>query len=136
MPIMTLYSNQELIEKARKIAKLHRSSENVKTGEVGCALVSETGNIYKGVSIDACCGIGFCAESSAIASMVLNGEYQIARIVAVDGEGTVMPPCGRCREFMYQIDARNYDAEIILSENSVVRLEELLPEPWQKRVSS
>ncbi|MBA7554547.1 hypothetical protein ES705_47171 [subsurface metagenome] len=111
-------------------------TEDVIIGEVGCALVTDKDNIYIGASIHACCGIGFCAEHSAIASMVTNGEYRIKKIVAVSGDGAVLPPCGRCRELMYQINEDNWNTEIIVGETRVVKLKDLLPEPWQKRVSN
>ncbi len=131
--IMKQFSNEQLIQKAKEIAKLHESSFEVKIGEVGCTLISEKGNLYLGVSIHACCGVGFCAEHSAIASMVLKQEYRIKKIVAVCGDGTILSPCGRCRELMYEIDEKNYDTEIILDKNRVVKLKDLLPEPWQKK---
>ena len=92
---MAQLTNEQLIQKAKEIAKLHKSSDDVRIGNVGCALISEKGNLYLGVSIRACCGIGFCAEHSAIANMVLNQEYKINKIVAVTGNGTILPPCGR-----------------------------------------
>ena len=47
--------------------------------------------------------------------MITNGESKIAKIVAVDWNGKIIPPCGRCREFMYQVDPLNADTTIILS---------------------
>jgi cytidine deaminase len=83
------------------------------------------------VCIDTGCGTGFCAEHAAIAAMVTAGEYRIARIVAVwkDEAGTtfVLPPCGRCREFMRQIDPANLDAEVVLGRQESVKLRDLLP---------
>jgi len=125
--------NEDLIEKARQVAKLHNSSEDVRIGEVGCALITDKNNIYTGVSIHACCGIGFCAEHSAIASMVTNQEYNIKKIVAVTSDGIILPPCGRCRELMYQINDQNLNSEIIIEKNKVVKLNHLLPEIWQKK---
>lgn len=130
---MTTLNNKELIKRAKDIADLKNISEDVRIGDVGCALITTKGQLYLGVSIHACCGIGFCAEHSAIASMVLNKEYRIEKIVAVTGDGTVVPPCGRCRELMYQIDEKNWNTDIIIDTNKVVKLKTLLPEPWQKK---
>lgn len=130
---MQKVTNNELISKAKKIAKFHKISDDVRIGDVGCSLITDQGNVYVGVSIHACCGVGFCAEHSAIANMVTNTEYKIAKIVTVSGDGTILPPCGRCRELMYQINEENYDTEIILEENKIVKLKELLPDPWQKK---
>ena len=126
-------NNKELIEKARQVAKLHKVSEDVRIGDVGCALISERGNIYLGVSIHACCGVGFCAEHSAIASMVTNREYKIKTIIAVTGDGIVVPPCGRCRELMYQINEKNLDTEVIIEKDKITKLRNLLPERWQDK---
>jgi cytidine deaminase len=71
--------------------------------------------------------MGFCAEHSAIAAMVTAGELRIRRIVAVLQDGTILPPCGRCREFMFQIDAHNLETKVILGKDKSVRLKELLP---------
>lgn len=66
--------------------------------------------------------------------MVTAGEYQIARIVAVwrDEQGRlyVLPPCGRCREFIRQIDPGNLDTEVILGPDRSARLRDLLP-AWE-----
>ena len=78
-------------------------------------------------------GIGFCAEHSAIASMVTHGEQSISKIVAVLGDGRILPPCGRCREFMRQIDASNMDhTEVLLARDQVVKLRDLMPYPWDE----
>ncbi len=131
---MTQITNAELIERAKEIAKFHRAAEEVRIGEVGCALVTDRGNVYSGVSIDARCGVGFCAEHSAVASMVTNGEYKIKKIVAVSSDGIILPPCGRCRELIYQVNEKNLDMDIIVEKNKITKLRNLLPDLWQKRV--
>jgi len=134
---MIVITNKDLIQKAKEVAELRVVSEDVRIGDVGCALLTGKNNVYVGVSIHACCGIGFCAEHSAIAAMVTNREYKIKKIVAVTSDGIILPPCGRCRELMYQISEENYkQTEIILEENKVVKLKDLLPEPWQKKINS
>ena len=102
-------------------------------GDVGCALVTIKGNIYLGVCIDTGSGMGFCAEQSAIAAMVTNGEYVIKRIVAVIKNGVIIPPCGRCREFMSQIHDKNLNADVITNKNKIVKLKELLPYRWDEK---
>ncbi|HIH21153.1 MAG: cytidine deaminase [Candidatus Diapherotrites archaeon] len=124
--------NEELIGIAKSVVKPKRISREVSTGTIGCALVTGKGNVYTGVCIDASCGIGFCAEHSAIASMVTNGEFKIRKIVAVSQSGKIFPPCGRCRELMCQISGDALGIEIIVGKNKVLKLKELLPSPWQK----
>jgi len=98
-------------------------------GAVACALRTQAGNVYTGICLDLACGIGFCAEHAAVAEMLKHRERRIDVIVAVGKRG-VLPPCGRCRELMLQIDAANADAQIILRGDRTVRLSELLPEHW------
>jgi cytidine deaminase len=100
-------------------------------GDVGSTLVTYRGTTYSGVCIDTGAGTGFCAEHSAIAAMVTAGEYRIAKIVAVwkDKDGTVyvLPPCGRCREFIRQVDDANLNTEVVLGRDTTRPLRELLP---------
>lgn len=130
---MKAYSNHEMIEKAHSVLNPRELGHGNSAGDVACALLTVDGNLYYGVCMDISSGIGFCAEHAAIAAMVTAGESRIAKIVAVWGEGTVLPPCGRCREFMYQVDEANYEnCEVILGEDQSVRLKDLLPHPWHE----
>jgi len=114
---MTAASNEELIESAQAILKPHAVDGRL-LGDVASTLITDRGTPYSGVCIDTASGTGFCAEHSAIAAMVTAGEYRIAKIVAVwrDEEGAlyVLAPCGRCREFIQQIDPANIDTEVVL----------------------
>jgi len=123
-------SDEELIKKAKSVLKPRKIKNGCTIGEVGCALVTDKGNVYLGISIDTCCGIGFCAEHSAIAAMVTHGEHVIKKIVAVAEGGKPIPPCGRCREFMHQIHEKNLETKVIIGKNKAVRLKDLLPFPW------
>lgn len=129
-----MVTNEELINKAKSIVKPKKMKHGFVVSDCGCALVTDKNNIYLGVSIDTCSGIGFCAEHSAIAAMITSGEYQIKKIVAVDEKGIVLPPCGRCREFMHQIHEENLDADVIVGKNKIVKLRELLPYPWDENL--
>jgi cytidine deaminase len=132
IPMMQI-SNGELIEKAKSVVKSRKIKHGFTVGDVGCALITDKGNVYLGVSIDTCCGIGFCAEHSAIAAMVTHGEHVIKKIVAVVEDGTPISPCGRCREFMHQIHEENIEAEVIIGKNKSVKLKDLLPLPWDAK---
>ncbi|MBN1619207.1 cytidine deaminase [candidate division WOR-3 bacterium] len=91
--------NELIIEAQKFLGEFRLSEDFLSAGSVAAALVTESGNIYTGICIDFACGIGFCAEHSAIAEMLKNRETQIDTIVAVNKNGLI-PPCGRCREMM------------------------------------
>ncbi len=121
-----------LVERAHALARPAQWSEECIAGEVGCILLAQSGNEYTGVSISAACGIGFCAEHSAIAAMVTAGESRIEEIVAVNGEGRVLPPCGRCRELMVQVNHANVRTRVHLPAGRTALLAEILPDRWQE----
>jgi len=125
-------SNEELIEKAKSIVAPKKMKHGFTSADCGCALVTDQGNIYLGVSIDTSSSMGFCAEAGAIAAMITNKEYKIKKIVAALEDGTVLPPCGRCREFMNQIDESNLETEVLISKDKVVKLSDLLPYTWDQ----
>ena len=121
---------EKLIEQAKSVIRARKNGDFT-IGDVGCALITDKSNVYLGVCIDTSSSMGFCAEHNAIGSMVTAGETRIKKIVAVwkdKKKGVfVMHPCGRCREFMRQIDKRNMEAEVILGKNRVAKLKDLLP---------
>jgi cytidine deaminase len=38
-----------------------------------------------------------------------------------------VPPCGRCREFIRQIDEANLETDVLLGQDKMRKLKELLP---------
>jgi cytidine deaminase len=123
-------SNRDLILAASETLNPHLVGDRL-FGDVGSVLTTPSGSLYRGVCIDTGSGTGFCAEHSAIAAMVTAGEFRIERIVAVWRDDSarlyVLPPCGRCREFIRQVDPANLDTEVILDLNRSASLRELLP---------
>ena len=123
----------KLIEEAQRVlGEFKLSSDEYSAGSVAAALLSSNGNIYTGINIDIACGIGFCAEHAAVAQMLKNRETKIDMIVAMNAEG-VIPPCGRCRELLFQIDNKNIDTKVYVSSDSYMTLDELLPNRWESR---
>src|SRR5262245_36867943 len=75
-------------------------------GSCAAAILSDRGDVFTGICLDLACGIGFCAEHAAIAEMLKSRQTRITAAVAVCGD-TIVPPCGRCRELMAQINTAN-----------------------------
>ena len=89
---------RDLIAAAEALARPFVASDDCTSGDVAAALVTSAGNLYTGICIDAECGIGFCAEHAAVAEMLKARDSAVRMIVAVDRDGAVLPPCGRCRD--------------------------------------
>lgn len=118
-----------LKEVAMRLAKDTVASKYVRYGHVACALLTDKGNVYTGISINAKCALGSCAEHAAIADMFKAGETKIVKLVSAS-ENNVVVPCGRCLELIRQVNEENVNAEILLKNNSIKKLSELLPNRW------
>lgn len=127
-------NDADLYRRARETLNPRKLSAFAEAGGVASSLVTECGNVYVGVCIDTSSGMGFCAEHNAIGHMVTNGESRILTIVSVNWSGVILSPCGRCREFIYQMDAGNAQTRVLLADNRVTTIAELLPEHWAREL--
>jgi cytidine deaminase len=131
--------NIDLIKEAEQLLNPHKDDNGRLHGDVASVILSKKGNIYKGVCVDTP-SWGLCAERSAAASMITNGEYEIAKVIAVWKDDKtnkihVLPPCGHCRQFIRDISESNLNAEVILGKDSSKTLKELIPEhEWPQSV--
>jgi cytidine deaminase len=123
-------AKSQLIEAAQEVCGEFRLRKDFSAGSVSAAIRTAKGNVYTGICIDLACGLGFCAEAAAVAEMLKHRETHISEVVAVSDGKVLGSPCGRCREMMVQVDARNLDSMVILGDNQEVSLRELLPDHW------
>lgn len=122
----------KLYAEARAVLKPRKVSGIIEAGGVGGHRIG-IGRIYVGVCVDGACTLGICAERNAVFNMLTNGEDAIRRVVAVNWDGKVMPPCGACRELMAQLMPEGYkNMEVMLDyeKNEIVTLEALTPHWW------
>jgi cytidine deaminase len=128
---MDAREQRDLIVAAERLLRPHRVGDRL-FGDVAAIVQTPSGSWFGGACIDTASGTGFCAEQAAVAAMVTAGEYQAAAVVAVwrdeNGRLYVLPPCGRCREFLRQVDPANLDTLVLLGNGRALPLGELLPE--------
>ena len=113
----------QLFFEAVKVLNPRKISEDIEVGGVAAALVTDKGNVYRGVCIDTACSMG-------ISAMLTAGESRVEKIVAVDWAKRILPPCGRCREFLMQLG--NPDALVLVAEDTAIKVKDLLPFSWQE----
>jgi cytidine deaminase len=121
----------ELYQTAKSVLNPRQLSASAEAGGVGAALLSESGRIYTGVCIDTACSMGFCAEHAAAAAMITAGENRVLKMIAVGWDGAILPPCGRCREFISQLHDDNLYTEVMVGEGLTLTLQALLPHDWR-----
>jgi cytidine deaminase len=121
----------DLYQKAKTVLNPRRLSNEVDAGGVAAALLTDSGAVYTGVCIDTACSMGFCAEHAAAAAMVTAGENRVLKMIAIGWDGKILPPCGRCREFISQLHDDNLNTEVLVAEGVTVTLRDLLPYDWR-----
>jgi cytidine deaminase len=129
-------SLQELIEVAKN-ARL-RSVAPFSNFLVGAAVKTEDGKVYTGCNIEsASYGLTVCGERVAIWKALSEGDKHFTELAIVADTETLTPPCGTCRQIIWEF-AR--DATIILGnlrgESQVVSIRELLPRAFDARFLS
>jgi cytidine deaminase len=96
---------------------------------VGAALQDTVGRIHTGCNVEnATYGLTLCAERVAVFKAISEGAREFQRIaIAADSE-TLTPPCGACRQILWEFCG---DIEIVLvnlrGESETLRLKELFP---------
>lgn len=123
---------EKLYQAAREVLNPRQIASYSYAGSVASALLTSSGKIYTGVCIDTPGSMGCCAEQAAIATMITAGESKIVKILAVYKDGNIIPPCGKCREYISKIHDENKTCLVKVNEETVVTLEELLPLHWEK----
>lgn len=107
---------------------------------VACALLTADRRLFRGLHISAEIGaFSLCAEAAAIGQTQLKNSAEIKRVVSVRrnfGEPDryeIVPPCGLCRERIFQFGR---EAMVLINEESGPRpvpIRELLPHPFFRR---
>jgi cytidine deaminase len=102
--------------------------------KVGAALKAKSGKVFAGANIEtASLGLTICAERVALFSAIAGGEREFEEIAIVSSAGEPIPPCGACRQVMWELcgDIRVSTHDLKGASKSF-RLSELLPFPFEK----
>jgi cytidine deaminase len=96
---------------------------------VGAALEADDGTIVLGCNVEsASYGLTMCAERVAIFKGVSEGHRRFKRVAIVTDTNSPTPPCGACRQLLWEFAP---EAEVIIANlnGNVVRstVRELLP---------
>ena len=94
---MNFESREALIAAAR--AARERAYAPYSKFAVGAALLDDQGRVHAGCNVEnAAYPQGWCAETSALAAMVLAGGRQVRALAVVTDSSAACTPCGGCRQ--------------------------------------
>jgi len=129
-----MIADEELIERA-KLARLaaHAPYSNFK---VGAALLFSDGRVFTGCNVEnSTYGLSMCAERVAIFKAVSEGAHEIKKVIVVTDHGNITPPCGCCRQMIWEWGSE--DTEVVMANvaGDVRRygIKQLLPEAFDSR---
>ena len=96
---------------------------------VGAAVEDATGHIHTGCNVEnATYGLTVCAERIAIFKAISEGARGFRRVAIVADTDTLTPPCGACRQILWEFCG---DVEIVLAnlqgKSETLRLGTLFP---------
>lgn len=104
---------------------------------VGAALIAESGKYYMGCNVsNDCTNIGFCSERVALGNAIVHGERKFKGVVIITNQDSIWPPCGACRQALYQFckdDPKDFKIISFAANGKNHRLwnlETLLPDPF------
>lgn len=121
----------ELLEKAKEVSK--NAYAPFSHFPVGACVLCESGKTYVGCNVETPSNImTLCAERSAIANAVANGDTKIVAVAVYAPKRECILPCGFCRQILLEFQG-DKDMEIISQFGAgykVRKLNDLLPESY------
>ena len=123
-------------ERAILISAASRARENAHAPysqfRVGAALRANSGRIFTGCNIEnSSFGLTVCAERVAVFKGLSEGERRFDAIAVVADTERLTPPCGACRQILWEFCR---DAEVVLANLSgqitMRRVSDLLPDAF------
>jgi cytidine deaminase len=124
----------DLIAAARR-AREHASAA-FSNFKVGAALETTEGVIVTGCNVEnATYGLTVCAERVAMFKALSDGHRGFVRIAIVADTEAPTPPCGACRQILWEFGG-NLEIRLanLREETGTYRLKDLLPLPFDARL--
>jgi cytidine deaminase len=135
---ITLATDADLADALVAAATLARTRAQARYSgfKVGAALETSDGEVITGCNVEnATYGLTLCAERVALVKALSDGHGVFTRIVVVADTDTPTPPCGSCRQLLWEYCG---DIEVILANlektTATLRLSALLPLPFDARL--
>lgn len=127
------HSEDKLIQAAADVRE--RAYAPYSNFKVGAAVETEGGDIYTGCNVEsASYGLTVCAERVAIWKGISRGEKRFARIAVVVDTEELTPPCGVCRQIIWEFCG---DVPVLLAnlhgKSETIMMKDLLPRAFDSK---
>ena len=131
---MAASDHRSLVDAARR-ARQHAVA-TFSNFKVGAALEAADGTVITGCNVEnATYGLTICAERVAMFKALSEGHRQFSRVAIVADTDDPTPPCGACRQILWEFGG---DLEVLLANltapKGVHRLSDLLPLPFDAKL--
>ena len=102
---------------------------------VGAAIEADDGRVFTGCNVEsAAYELTMCAERVTIWKALSEGARRFTRIAVVADTGRLTPPCGACRQLVWEFCG---DIPVILAnlrgDTETLQMSELLPRPFDAK---
>ena len=128
-------SDIEKLVAAARLARRHACADFSRF-KVGAALEAADGRIFTGCNIEnATYGLTICAERVAMFKALSDGHRAFTRIAIVADTESPTPPCGACRQILWEFGG-NLEIQLanLNEEKGTHQLKNLLPLPFDARL--
>jgi cytidine deaminase len=95
---------------------------------VGAAGRVDDGRVVSGCNVEnAAYGVALCAECGMVSQLHVTGGGRLTHAVCVDRDGSVIMPCGRCRQLLFENGGPTME---LMTGAGVKRMDEVLPDAF------
>ncbi len=127
------HSEKELVEAATRVRE--NAYAPFSEFKVGAALETDDGEIIVGSNVEsASYGLTVCAERVAVWNAISQGKRKIKRIAVVADTEDLTPPCGVCRQIIWEFGG---DIPVIFANLNgkveTVQMKDLLPRAFDTK---
>ncbi|GAA3805438.1 cytidine deaminase [Nocardioides panacisoli] len=95
---------------------------------VGAAALADDGRLLVGCNVEnAAYGVTLCAECGLVSQLHATGGGRLTHFVCVNGSGTVIMPCGRCRQLLWEAGGAALE---VMTPEGVLSMDQVLPQAF------
>jgi len=92
---------QDLVDRAREA--MSHAYAPYSNFPVGAAAEIDDGRVVTGCNVEnAGYGVALCAECGLVSQLHITGGGRLTRLACVDAQGSLLMPCGRCRQLLWE----------------------------------